>query len=372
MASLLAELLHDVCRRAGEIEKEFGRLASKVPPEVEVYRSSMELRAKKARVLSEQILADPDLGHPSLAVNFFRDFRDIARLVLELEHLPLLVLGRFSPQDGIITKLCRQICKEIKYPYPSPVCSSLSSQYYWTVAGMDLIFVPSLEPERLLGLADLYHELGHILLFRAEKQFVIPGMDVVDTHFEGVLHQGQLSGWAHKSLQEVEVIHGRWRSAWFLEYASDLIATYLTGPAFGWCNIRTSTNLGGELFQGSESHPADDSRAYTIGLMLEKMGANQEASDIRKRWQELVALAGETKPARYDVAYPEALLKSICDLVFDACSNMGLVPWSASPDSSIIVGEALNAAWTEFRLRPETFEGFERNSLEEISKKCVV
>ena len=304
-------------------------------------------------------------------MNFFRDFRDIARLVLALEHLPLLVLRRFSSHDGLMTKLCRQICAEIGYPYDAPVCSSLSSQYYWTVAGMDLVFVPSLEPERLLGLADLYHELGHIILYREEKQFVIPGLAAVDQHFDAVLHQGKQAGWPVQSLQEVEQFQGRWRSAWFLEFASDLIATYLAGPAFGWCNIRTSTNLGGELFQGSESHPADDTRAFAIGLMLEKLGAHQAAQDIRARWNELIALAGETKPARYDVAYPQSLLVSICDMIYQGCQALGLTPWSGGVGSGVVVGAALDAAWTEFRLRPETFEGYEATALLDVLSKCT-
>ena len=47
MASLLAELLHDVSRRASEIETEFARLKGELPPEVQNYRLKMEERAGK-------------------------------------------------------------------------------------------------------------------------------------------------------------------------------------------------------------------------------------------------------------------------------------------------------------------------------------
>jgi hypothetical protein len=125
VASLLAELLHDVSRRAGEIEAEFMRLKSRLAPEVQDYRQQMEDRARKAKQLADRILSDPDLSHPAFAVNFFRDFRDIARLTLALEHLPLLVLRRFNEHDELMTKVCRQICIEIGFPYAPPVCSSL-------------------------------------------------------------------------------------------------------------------------------------------------------------------------------------------------------------------------------------------------------
>lgn len=370
MATLLAELLHDVSRRAGEIEAEFSRLKCGLAAGVQDYREKMEQRARKLKELAERILADPDLDHPALAVNFFRDFRGIVRFALELEHLPLLVLRRFSSEDEQITRVCRQICREIGFPYDAPVCSSLSSQYYWTVAGMDLVFVPSLEPERLLGLADLYHELGHIILYREENQFVLPGLAAVDKHFDEILRQGRQAGWPQPSLDEVEHYAGRWRSAWLLEFGSDLIATYLAGPAFGWCNIRTSTNLGAELFQGSESHPADDARAYAINLMLESLGASQDAEEIRERWKELTDLAGETPPSRYDIAYPRPLLAEICAIISSACRTLGLIAWRSAP-SSAIVGQALHEAWTEFRLRPETFEGFEAASMARLVTQCV-
>lgn len=288
----------------------------------------MELRARRAKQFAETILADPDISHPLLSINYFRDFRDIARLIQALENLPLLVLRRFSDPDMLMTRLVRAICKEVQFPYATPICSSISSQYYWTVAGMDLVFVPSLEPERLLGLVDLYHELGHIILYREEKRLVIPGITIVDCHFDRLFRQGQLAGWAPQSLQEIDQFRHMWRMAWSLEFGADLIATYMVGPPFGWCNIRTSTNFGGELFRGNDSHPADDARAAAIGLMLQRIGESVAAAEIRNRWSELVALSGETQPARYETAYPQELLQELCDFVFTICSDLGLRPWS--------------------------------------------
>ena len=91
--SLLEELFHDLGRRATEIAEELRNCASTVPAEVEAYRAKMELRATRASALTAMILRDPDLNAPLFAQNFYRDFRDIARLVQALEHLPLLVLA---------------------------------------------------------------------------------------------------------------------------------------------------------------------------------------------------------------------------------------------------------------------------------------
>lgn len=365
MASLLEELFHDVARRAGEIEEELGKCRGNVPAEVESYRADMEQRASRARVIVEQILADPDLPHPLLAVNFFRDFRDIARLVQALENLPLLVLRRFNDRDRAMTHLARRICQEANFPYPAPICSSLSSQYYWTVAGMDLIFVPSLEPDRLLGLADLYHELGHIVLYREERRLRIPGLAIVDRHFDRLHREGQHANWPAESLRELETYRHRWRAAWLLEFGSDLIATYLIGSSFGWCNIRTSTNLGGELYHGNDSHPADDARATGIDCMLRRIGEARAASEIRDRWSELVRLSGESVPPRYDVAYPHELIQDLCELVFTTCHSLGLNQWDGHNQTAAI-GSALRDAWNEFRQRPDSFGGYERQSLDKL------
>src|SRR5207247_1864217 len=103
------------------------------------YCAQMESRARRAALLATTILKDPDLNEPVFAQNFYLDFRDIARLVQALEHLPLLVLRRFDEQDLAMTRTVARICREGSYPYSPPVCSCLSSQYFWTMPDMDLI-----------------------------------------------------------------------------------------------------------------------------------------------------------------------------------------------------------------------------------------
>ncbi len=362
MATLLRELFHDVTRRASEIASELSKMQGSIPAEVEAYRSSMEQRASAAATLASGMAVDPDLDNPNFAVNFFRDYKDVARLVQGLEHLPLLVLRRFDEQDRRITQIVGKICDEIDYPYDAPICSSLSSQYYWTVAGMDLIFVPCLEPDHLLGLPDIYHELGHIILYLEERAFVFPALSIVDRHFDKLVADGVRGNWPRQSIDQLEEFRHRWRLSWLLEFGADLIATYTSGPVFGWCNIRTSTNLGGELFGGNETHPADDARATTIGLMLERMGEHDAADRIRVRWSELVSLSGESLPPRYDVAYPVALQQELVDFIYLDCERLGLRRWGAR-DAATNVGGAVDEAWETFRNHPANFGDHERRGL---------
>ena len=366
MATLLRELFHDVSRRASEIASELSQMTGNVPSEVEVYRVRMERTATTAATIASTMSTDPDLDEPNFAVNFFRDYKHVARLVQSLEHLPLLVLRRFSERDRRITAVVARICDEIDYPYEAPVCSSLSSQYFWTVAGMDLIFVPCLEPDHLLGLPDIYHELGHIILFREEKTFIFPALSIVDRHFDKLVADGLRGNWPRESIEQVEEFRHRWRMSWLLEFGADLIATYTSGPVFGWCNIRTSTNLGGELFGGNETHPADDARAATISLMLDRMGERDVAERIRVRWSELVGLSGESPPPRYDMAYPVALQQELVDFIYRECEQLGLRRWVAR-DPAMTVGGAVDGAWETFRNHPANFGDHERRGLAQLT-----
>jgi hypothetical protein len=366
VASLLAEFLHDAARRAAEISTELADLQGKVPYAVEAYRARMHGMADRARMLVDGMLGDPDLEDPRYGTNYFRDYRQVARLVQALENLPVLVLRRFSGPDLAVTALMRAICTEIGYPFTAPICSSISSQYYWTMPDMDLVFVPCLEPDHLLGLADIYHELGHIVLFRERLRLEYPALAMVDRCYDQIIAKAQSGNWPQQSIAEIEQFGHRWRQSWLLEFSSDLIATYLVGPAFGWCNIRTSTNLGGDLFGGNESHPADDARAEAIAMMLEYTGDTESAGTIRGRWAELIRLSNESKPPRYELAYPTDLVRELTRFIGAGCQALGLKAWSTSSQDTAPVTYAVNEAWREFREQPATFGEYEQESLRKI------
>ena len=369
MALLLTELLHDTSRRGEEIADELKRLQGGLSGQVETYRRRMLQMAEQARGIVDAMMADPDLEDPAYATSYFRDYKHVARLMHELENLPLVVLRRFTKQDQTVTSLMAAICREVGFPHAAPICSSISSQYYWTVADMDLVFVPCLEPDHLLGLPDGYHELGHILLFRDKKRLEYPALAIVDRWYDKTLAQGKQLNWPHASLDEVDGFRHQWRRSWLLEFGSDLIATYLVGPAFGWCNIRTSTNLGGELFSGSESHPADDARACAIGLMLERIGCGEPCQAINHRWGELVALSNESPPDRYDLAYPRELLEELSEFFHAACIDLGMRQYVENDKHPAPVTTSVNEAWGKFRENPDAFGDYERSMLAALLEK---
>ena len=230
---------------------------------------------------------------------------------------------------------------------------------------MDLVFIPCLEPDHVLGLPDIYHELGHILLFREESRLVHPAYRIVDDYYDQLKAEGKRLNWPPASLEQVENYQHNWRSSWLLEFASDLIATYLVGPSFGWCNIRTATNLGGELFVGTDSHPADDARATAIGMMLAEIGLDESRKRIQQRWHELVKLAVESPPSRYDLAYPEKLLGDLTNFYRKECQGLGLSQFDAEAADKPVL-KMIHDCWTQFRNDPGTYSSFERSRLDEV------
>lgn len=366
MASLLTELLHDAMQRADDIVTSLGAIGKNDSPEVDAYRSKITGLATHAHKLIEGLLADPDIDDPAYATNYFREYCHFARLLRGLEDLPLLVLKRFNASDQQATNLMTVICAETSYPYSPPICSAISSQYFWTMPDMDLVFVPCLEPDHVLGLPDIYHELGHILLFREKNQLEYPALAIVDDHYDRLLVEGRRLNWPVASLKEVERYHHNWRRSWLLEFASDLIATYLIGPSFGWCNIRTATNLGGELYVGNETHPADDARATAIGMMLTEIGCDDSRKAIQKRWSELIKLAVESAPPRYELAYPESLLHDLAKFFREGCRNLGMTEFNPDELSGQRVASTIHECWRQFRDEPGTYAEFERQKMAQM------
>jgi hypothetical protein len=369
MASLLHHLLHDVAQRCSYLTSELDRVKAGLPPEARTYRDKMAARLQRAAQHVARLLNDPGIQHPQFAKNYHYDYKRLAELVQAMEEGPVLALGRFSAEDRMVTMAVHRICEETGYPYDKPLCSAMSAQYYWALIGMDLIFVPCSEPLHLLGLADLYHELAHFVLYRRSSSLIVPSEQIVDEYFDQAVRDGRQNGWPQRSVEALDEYRGRWKRSWYLEFASDILATYWAGPAYGWANIRLCTNMSSELFSIDAEHPADDARAKAIEMMLRRMHWDVEAGRINTRWNELLALTGQTAPQEYTLAYPPKLMDELADFLFAEYQRIGLTTWSQHATATgIQVTKLLNDAWDEFESRPETFATFERQNVQALRR----
>jgi hypothetical protein len=141
----------------------------------------------------------------------------------------------------------------------------------------------------------------------------------------------------------------------------------LGGPAFGWCNLRLCTNQSVELFLGADIHPADDARHAGVQAVLLQTGNQAAAGRIDARWQELVALSGQSPPPEYELTYPKDLMDEVAAARFAAAKGMGMTPWSGGPaGANFHIGAILNNAWESFLSEPATFAAFEKQQIEAI------
>ena len=364
MATLLHQLLYDVRQRCNFLANTLDGLKPTLAKEALPYREQMAQRVARIQAHVESMLIDPALQDPNLARNYYYDYKRIAELSQDIEAFPVLALSRFGEEDRIMTTILDRLCKEVGYPYRSPLCSTISSTYYWAVSSMDLVFVPCSEPFHLLALSDLYHELAHFIMAREEKRIVPTLKNEIDRQFDILRDEAKQRGVPSGTLSQIENARRQWKRNWYLELSCDMIAAFWVGPAFGWSNVRLCANASAGLFDGMDSHPADESRASGISLMLRKIGCAKEADDIDSYWTELVGLSGELRPQEFELVYPPKLLNTLVEEIMKTAQDLGLVCWKDQvDDGSIRVTTLLNQAWNSFRNAPATFAEYETEQI---------
>jgi len=305
-----------------------------------------------------------------LAANYYIDYKIIMQLLFEVEAGPLLVLSHFNDNDHFVTRLLARICLEIGYPHSAPLGSGSSAQFYWALPNMDLVMIPCLEAFHLLGLADLYHELGHFLLRRHGIQLVMPFLSVIEGTFNSILEDAKRRNATQGELQSILSWREAWKQGWQEEFSADMIAAFFVGPAFGWANVRLCTNMSSGLFIGGNSHPADDARRAGVRQMLLQLGSIREVERIETSWAELVRLSGESKPNDFDITYPPSLLDALSGFLHRECLKLGLARWNPnSVANGLHFGAVLNDAWEKFLASPHAFGDYERALVVQLKRE---
>ena len=171
----------------------------------------------------------------------------------------------------------------------------------------------------------------------------------------------------------------QWQDRWLLEFRTDLLSTYLLGPAYLWQHLRLSSEDGNPVYEPSlrddNSHPADEMRLQLMLEMLDHMGWQDEAQAIEKRWREWENILGQKpfEPASYRFCYPEAATRQLVEKVFEECCSSTLKPFlppTEAQDSNAPLAQCLNEAWTRFLKEPTTFGDWGKGQLAQIWASC--
>lgn len=62
-----------------------------------------------------------------------------------------------------------------------------------------------------------------------------------------MVREAQQKNWPNPSIARIEAHRHLWKRNWFLEFASDMVAAYCAGPAYGSSNVRLCMNLSADL-----------------------------------------------------------------------------------------------------------------------------
>lgn len=360
MTALLPGLIHDLRRRCVHLR---GRLIG-LPDDEAFNDLALSAFIAVADVVREldQIVADPTLGDPSFAADHLRQFRRLAEQVILTESYAVPSLERFHADDRQLTRIAARLINESCLPLPPPVVVASSTQYYWTLPYFTLVSVPAGEAASILGLPDLGHELGHLLIVLQPVELLSGAEAVVATYFTSALSGALASGAPHAA--ELALAARQWGDEWLTELACDAVGCYLFGSAFALQHVRLCALFGNPLWTpalgDTAVHPADDARLRVVVAVLRAMGDDAGATAAEDSWAELSSAAPEPKPAGYDLCYPATLLSSVGGELHAALVRMGV---NACPGGSGTLAELVVEAWQRFRADGSTYGAWEDTAL---------
>lgn len=369
MEGFLNALLQDLERRCGVLRDRLAAVQSN--PDVrdhalEAYRVVEGVRRDVADLLGDASLRESALLRNHL--HLYKRWNELATLV---ESYPLPFVERYDEPDRRLTVLCRRLTEQAAWPLPPPLVGAFSSQYYWTSAPFNLICAPAAETDTLLGLPDLCHELGHVLLIRHEAAMAGDFFQELAAYVESERRRVQTQQRPPEYGSLYDALFAQWRDAWVREFLSDMVAIYLIGPAFGWQHVRLCAGGARAAYHPTLSeiadHPADEARLRGVAAVLVQMEASKSAEDIRALWERYLQTSGEGRPADYEVCYPQHLVESLARRAVDGCRALGLRRFdegrsTASTDLRFLIHEA----WGRFLADPQAFIAWEQTQLTQV------
>ncbi len=334
-------------------------------PEAERCRQQIQRLVSRGKSRIDSVLTDPDIARPDFAKNFYHTFKRLSELAQAVEEGPLFALSRFRLDDRFLTKVVGLVCQESGFSDPAPICAAMSSQYYFSMPGMDLILVPHGEATHLLAWADLYHELGHFIFARDPARLLQPLRKRVNKYFVSAARDATRQGWTSKAIEELNGYGGLWLGDWILEFACDWFATFAAGPSFAWANLRLCARMSTDLFGIASSHPADAAPTQAIVEFLKLVAGDTSTHQIENQWQELLGTVAAKEPQDFQIAYPSDLIRELAAEASQLFRNAGF--HSYNPGSKPI-GDLLTGAWNYFQTDPSGFPEWERGQLQQLRK----
>jgi hypothetical protein len=278
--------------------------------------------------------------------------------------------AHYGPDERYLTLLAAQLAEEARFTIRTPIIGTFSTSGYWTIPEPVAVCLPAGDHGQLLAFPDLVHELAHILLHEADggltSRFLSESIGPYATSLGTVEGDPDFADALHPQYQE-----------WFIEFAADVIGTYVCGPAYGWQNVRLRAQGGPELARpwgpakpaplGADtepfSHPADNARATVIGAVLRGTGESVAASRIQAEWESLTAHV-EQPPPVYEISYPQSVLDDVLSMTLEWCRAKPLTSFGDAGEHTVVAH--IGRAWELQLADPVAFAADEDTMVAEL------
>lgn len=367
MHRFLRGLLIDLERRATTLKERVGAIDTDKKLELREHALLAYQYLEIVRRNVVQLVHDPTLGNPQLMKNQIQLYKRWSEIVSLVEWFPIPIIERYNEEDQSLTRLCHTLANEVRWPLPLPVVARFSNQYFWTKPEFNIIAVPTEEGFNLLTLPDLCHEMGHILLLYRRDELIGDFTNDLAVHFQEERKRidSEQRPPAYKQLFEGNF--ALWNDVWIWEFASDMIATYLTGPPFAWQHLRLCASLGGSAYYPSlgeiAEHPADEARMQGIRSVLDHSGSKQQVFGIIRLWEQYLGATGDIEPQDYSVCYPRHLLERLAKNVIRGCEMLGLRKFYDRTGDAVEIVHLIAEGWTIFLQKPDEYNAWEYETL---------
>lgn len=365
------------------IEQRFDALPARQQENREQYVNFLE---RQSTALAS-LLADVNLGEEAVLLHQIIRYRRCMRNLIFFEQGPASVLYHFSAKDQYFCALINRLCTQINYPCSPPLVCTQSNQSFYSQPHFNLIYSNVLEDEFLLASPDLVHELGHLFYYCYRPEaFFAPFLESLHQYYEQLKNVKRENLFSHhfhqlrSRLRDVplakaynfSLLEKTWKKHYLEEFACDMFATYLVGPAFGWSHLRLllgdKVGLYSPGINHPGTHPANEARMRGILLVLNRLNDHSALGRaLSQQWneysQKMWRVMRKDRPDEgYTYCYNDQLLEQLAGIVISSCKDKGLVPYYDQP-----IGDRRNAAslmqmaWESLLNNPRGYVRWETN-----------
>ena len=158
--------------------------------------------------------------------DIFRGLRSCTRYIETIEYFGIPALHYQTKETKFLNKIIFKIHREINLPITPPSVACISTRHYFINSFTNVIFIPVGEPRFLLHTPDIFHELGHQVLFNIENDLRLRAVNEkyreainrITSYYQRLLITKTRETGPREELVVIENVHSQWKNYWMNEF----------------------------------------------------------------------------------------------------------------------------------------------------------